>query len=168
MRKGLIFTIIVATIWVGCTPLGITKKKTQESEGTEDSNVTQQNRYEPTSPAHYTFLDTLNWGNEISMEDSDFQKETAPVSEVVMQQAEAAVRYKIQLFASSQIETIREQKRQIETKIKIPLSISFESPYYKLLAGNFAQRSEAELQLKKIKSLGYTDAWIVSTKAVNN
>lgn len=168
MKKGLIYTIIVTAVWIGCTPLGVKKKKAQEGERSEDSNIVQQSRYEPTSPAHYTFLDTLNRGNEISLEASDFQKESAPVSEVVMQQAEATVRYKIQLFASSQIETIREQKRQIETKIKIPLSISFESPYYKLLAGNFVQRSEAELHLKKIKNLGYTDAWIVSTKAVNN
>ncbi len=169
MKKTLIINIIIALIWISCTPLGVSRKKNQEDEKAEDSTV-QQTRYEPpASPVQLTFLDTLNRGNEITLENTDFQKEeSVPVSEVVLNQAEAVVRYKIQLFASSQIETVRELKRQIETKVNLPLSISFESPYYKLLAGNFLQRAEAEKHLKNIKSLGYTDAWIISTKAANN
>ncbi len=169
MKKTLLINIIIALIWISCTPLGVSMKKNQENEKTEDSTV-QQTRYEPpASPVQLTFLDTLNRGNEITLENTDFQKEeSVPVSEVVLNQAEAVVRYKIQLFASSQIETVRELKRQIETKVNLPLSISFESPYYKLLAGNFLQRAEAEKNLKNIKSLGYTDAWIISTKAANN
>lgn len=168
MKKTLIFNIIVAIFWIGCTSLGVSRKNLQEDEKLEDSTI-QPTRYEPVSPAQLTFLDTLNRGNEITLENNDFQKEeSVPVSEVALNQVEAAVRYKIQLFASSQIETVREMKRQVETKVNIPLSISFESPYYKLLAGNFMQRTEAEKHLKKIKSLGYTDAWIISTKTVNN
>ncbi|HEX3018877.1 MAG TPA: SPOR domain-containing protein [Chitinispirillaceae bacterium] len=168
MKKRLVFNLLMTTIWIGCTPLGISRKKTHETGNVEDTSAVQQTRYEPSRPVQTTFLDTLNRGNEISLDNSAFQKESVPVSEVVVEQTEASIRYKIQLFASSQIETIREQKRNMESKIDIPLSISFESPYYKLLAGNFAQRAEAEQHLKKIKSLGYNDAWIISSKAGSN
>ncbi|NLL15144.1 MAG: SPOR domain-containing protein [Fibrobacter sp.] len=168
MKKVLIFNILMALIWIGCTSLGVSRKKVLEDEKPEDSTV-QSARYEPTSPVQLTFLDTLNKGNEITLDNNDFHKEeSVPGAGVVLSQTEAAVRYKIQLFASSQIETVRELKRQVETKVNLPLSISFESPYYKLLAGSFLQRTEAENQLKKIKSLGYTDAWIVSTKTASN
>lgn len=168
MKKTLLFNIIIALICIGCTSLGVSRKKVQEDEKPEDSTA-QQTRYEPSGPVQFTFLDTLNQGNEITLENTDFQKEeSVPVSGVALNQAEAEVRYKIQLFASSQIETVRDLKRQVETKITLPLSISFESPYYKLLAGSFLQRTEAENHLKKLKNLGYTDAWIVSTKAVSN
>ncbi len=168
MKKALIFNIIIALIWIGCTSLGVSRKKNQDNEKPEDTTI-EQTRYEPSSPAQFTFLDTLNRGNEITLENTDFHKEeSAPVSEVALNQAETAVRYKIQLFASSQIETVRDLKRQVEKKVNLPLSISFESPYYKLLAGSFLQRTEAETHLKKIKNLGYSDAWIISTKTVNN
>ncbi len=164
MKKTLIFNIITALICIGCTSLGVSRKKIQEDEKPE-YNTVQQTQYESTSPVQLTFLDTLNKGNEINLENTDFQKEeSVPVSGMTLNQSETAVRYKIQLFASSQIETVREMKRQVETKVNLPLSISFESPYYKLLAGSFLQRTEAENNLKKLKSLGYNDAWIVSTK----
>jgi len=107
MKKTLLINIIIALIWISCTPLGVSMKKNQENEKTEDSTV-QQTRYEPpASPVQLTFLDTLNRGSEITLENTDFQKEeSVPVSEVVLNQAEAVVRYKIQLFASSQIETV--------------------------------------------------------------
>ena len=153
MEKALIFNIIVALIWIGCTPLGVSRKKNQEDE--KHQSAIEQTRSESSSPAQLTFLDTLNRGNEITLESSDFQKEeSVPIAEVALNQTETAVSYKIQLFASSQIETVRELKRQVEIKINLPLFIRFESPYYKLLAGNFLQRAEAEKQLQKIK------AWI--------
>ncbi|NLE01409.1 MAG: SPOR domain-containing protein, partial [Fibrobacter sp.] len=67
--------------------------------------------------------------------------------------------------ASSQIESLRAKKREIEGSIKLPLVIVFETPYYKLLAGDFAERSEAEANITKLKKMGYADAWIVSSKA---
>ena len=128
MKKVLIFNILMALIWIGCTSLGVSRKKVLEDEKPEDSTV-QSARYEPTSPVQLTFLDTLNKGNEITLDNNDFHKEeSVPGAGVVLSQTEAAVRYKIQLFASSQIETVRELKRQVETKVNLPLSISFESP----------------------------------------
>ena len=54
-------------------------------------------------------------------------KEESVPAGVALSQIEAA-RYKIQLFASSQIEIMRELKRQVETKVNLPLSIALSLP----------------------------------------
>lgn len=162
MKKTLLLTAIALTLFAGCTPYGVAKKGQQE----KTDEPVAETKYEPSGPVSYTFLDTINRGKEITLSNSDFEKGTSSSSNAAVYQNQASIYYKIQLFASSQIETVREQKREIENVIKLPLFISFESPYYKLLAGNFTQRTEAEEELKKIKKLGYTDAWIVSTKSI--
>ena len=74
------------------------------------------------------------------------------------------MKYRIQLFASSQIEALREQKKVAEEKTNLPVFIAYEAPYYKLFAGDFIQKADAEGNLKKLKKIGYNDAWIVSSK----
>ena len=50
-----------------------------------------------------------------------------------------------------------------QKKIKEQVVIGYEAPYYKLYAGNFLKRLEAQTFLPKLKKLGFLDAWIVST-----
>lgn len=168
MKKELILSAVVTTLLVNCTPYGVSKTVVQQEEESKNSDPVTVSRNESSGPVHLTFLDTLNRGNEIGLKISDSERASMPVSNTAMNQNESVIRYKIQLFASSQIETVRDQKREMEEKIDLPLSISFEAPYYKLLAGNFTQRASAEDNLKKLKKLGYTDAWIITTKSVNN
>ena len=49
--------------------------------------------------------------------------------------------------------------------VDLPVTVVFEPPYYKLLAGDFAQRSEAENCCAQLKKIRYNDAWIVRTAA---
>lgn len=44
----------------------------------------------------------------------------------------------------------------------------YEAPYYKVRVGNFIERPSANLMVKKLVSLGYTDAWVVRDNIIKN
>lgn len=123
---------------------------------------------ETTPGVQQTFLDTLNDGNEIGLSSSDFGKEIHPtVIQTVEQSATGLeIRYRIQMFASSSVESLREQKRMMERKVDLPFFLSYEAPFFKLFVGDFKSRVDAETYLSKIKKHGYTDAWIVTARSV--
>lgn len=126
--------------------------------------------------AALTFLDTLNKGKELSISDADYAPQTtaaakppvAPADTVTTTakpapKTEAGVvvsYFRIQVLASTHQEQVKREKNTLTSKIDIPVSITFETPYYKLFAGEFTQRSEAENYLAQVKKLGYNDAWI--------
>ncbi|MGA2507400.1 MAG: SPOR domain-containing protein [Chitinispirillaceae bacterium] len=140
-----------------------------------------------------TFLDTLNKGREVSITAADIGAQSAPVPApapaIVPVPAPAAApdtfagrpsgepkreagvvpsRFRVQILASTQEQQVREEKNNVAAKIKLadidlPVTVVFEAPYYKLLAGDFAQRSEAENCCAQLKKIGYNDAWIVRT-----
>jgi hypothetical protein len=133
-----------------------------------------------------TFLDTLNNGREVSLTGADFSAPSVAQKPAVQgnaaQQAadtlsgaitagpkhEAGVvpsRFKIQILAGTQEQQVKKEKNVLAAKISLPVSVSFEAPYYKLFAGDFAQRIEAETWCAQLKNLGYNDVWIVRTAA---
>jgi hypothetical protein len=129
-----------------------------------------------------TFLDTLNKGKEVSLSEADFSSQvtvpTAPraaVSDTVTAfvkppapRQEAGVvpsRFKIQILAGPNEEQVKKEKNNLAPKIRLPLSVTFEAPYFKLFAGDFSQHSEAESWCAQLKEMGYNDAWIVRTAA---
>ena len=135
-----------------------------------------------------TFLDTLNKGREVVITNADFvpQSQTpAPAAAAVQSpvkvpaetaavviktepKGEAGVvpsRFRIQILASTQQDQVKKEKNALASKTELPLVVSFETPYYKLFAGDFTQRSDAESNLARLKALGYNDAWIVRSAA---
>jgi hypothetical protein len=52
----------------------------------------------------------------------------------------------------------------LEFKIKYPVYVVFNAPYYKLLVGDFVKKNEADLALGKLKEIGYTDAWVARSR----
>jgi hypothetical protein len=136
---------------------------------------------EPVTNPVPTFLDTLNKGKEVSLSDTDFSQQVTqpaapqtavpdtahPTGTAVSRQDAGVVpsRFKIQILAGTQEQQVKKEKITLAVKVKIPLSISFETPYYKLFAGDFAQHSEAEAWCSQLKDMGYKDAWIVRTAA---
>lgn len=116
------------------------------------------------SDAQVTLLDTLNAGNEINL--SDLAVGNTSIVQTPTGNS-AAVHYRIQVLASNQIDNVRNQKKNLTTQTKLSLLISFESPYYKLFAGDFVKRTDAETELAKFKKLGFTDAWIVSSNDIS-
>jgi len=124
-----------------------------------------------------TFLDTLNKGREVSLTDADFSQPAAPaaVPQAVITDTVPAVsttapkqeagvvpsRFKIQILAGTQEQQMKNERNNLAAKVDLPFAVSFEAPYYKLFAGDFAQRSEAETWCAQLKDMGYKDAWIV-------
>jgi hypothetical protein len=113
-----------------------------------------------------TFLDTLNRGREAYLSDKDFNSiipETTAVSERGGA-TEVPNGFRVQCFASSQIERVRAEEKAIELKVRYPVYIFFAAPYYKLLVGDFVKRGDADAAAAKMKELGYADAWVMRTK----
>lgn len=152
-------------VLMNCAPAMVDKKI--ESTVEKDTDKPLPIVPETTPGVQQTFLDTLNQGNEIGLSSSDFGKELHPtVIQTVEQSATGLeIRFRIQMFASSSVESLREQKRMMETKVDLPFFLSYEAPFFKLFVGDFKSRVEAETYLSKIKKHGYTDAWIVTARS---
>ncbi|HEX2956014.1 MAG TPA: SPOR domain-containing protein [Chitinispirillaceae bacterium] len=164
-KKILIFSALVALM--NCAPAVIDKNIDSTVE--KDSDKPVPIVPETTPGVQQTFLDTLNQGNEIGLSFTDFGKEIRPTVIQTVEQSAAGleVRYRIQMFASSSVETLREQKRMMETKVDLPFFLSYEPPFFKLFVGDFRSRVDAETYLSKIKKHGYPDAWIVTARSVS-
>jgi hypothetical protein len=137
------------------------------------------------NPSAATFLDTLNKDREVALTDADFPSRQAaapavpqavvvpntvvpaPVAVPAPRQEAGVVpsRFKIQVLAGPNEQQVRQVKNNLAAKIDLPLSGSFEAPYYKLFAGDFSRHSEAESWCAQLKDMGYSDAWIVRTAA---
>jgi SPOR domain len=115
-----------------------------------------------------TFLDTLNRGKEFSLSDRDFTsiatESTSVAGQRDMREDAGNEGYRVQCFASSQIERVRIEQKQLEVKVKYPLYIVFNAPYYKLLVGDFIKRNDADNAMARLKEIGYGDSWVTRSK----
>lgn len=166
MNKKNLFLIVLISYMIGCTPYVAPKPESGPS-----AKVYQEPEpvvSEPKKDVPMTFLDSLNRGKEIGLNENEFKSaETKSGNSTPTNiQSSSGARFRIQIFASSQIERLREDKKKIEKQLDLPMSIAFEAPYYKLLAGDFLQRADAEAALQKVKKLGFQDAWVVTTRAL--
>lgn len=149
--------------FTGCA-VTLHQKKTDETVP-EDSTETSPGEDKNRPAIQYTFLDTLNQGNELQLTDEPGDKQSDRVKNAGMSTPTlSGTRYRVQLLASSRIETVREKKKEVEKNIREPVVIGYEAPYYKLYAGDFLKRQDAQALLPKLKRLGYQDAWVVATK----
>jgi hypothetical protein len=163
----LIMTLIISFLVSGCFVTAAKKRNRTLSEDSDTGSSVMEKRVPKSTDVQYTFLDTINRGNELALNDDDFGNETRQnVTRISSSHSGVDTRYRVQVFASYRIEAVREQKKELETKMKEELLIGYEAPYYKLFAGNFSNRKEADSLLPKLKKLGYFDAWVVSTNAL--
>ena len=153
-------------LFSGCALTGMRQKKTTVATDRDTTaSAVDEDRAAPS--VQYTFLDTLNRGNELRLSEDDFGNQSNKVeNDMGAVVAATETRYRVQLIASNRIETVRERKKEVEKKISEPVVIGYEAPYYKLYAGNFLKRQEAQAILPKLKKLGFLDAWVVSTKVL--
>lgn len=164
MKRILIISTVLPVV-LGCVSAVRSQGEAVKTERAQTAPVENRTR---TTPAELTFLDTLNRGKEVALSENDVS--TLAVSDKSVEVAKtasssASSRFRIQILASSQVETVRQEKRAVEAKTSLPVFMSLEQPFYKLYVGDFQTRKEAEAQLKEIRSKGYSDAWIVRTRA---
>jgi hypothetical protein len=140
-------------------------KDSGQSEGTENSTSGRR----VVSP---TYLDTLNIGREVGLENDmnatpsvspSLQKTSGQdgTSKTIGSGTISGGVFRIQCMAAGSMEKIKAFKKEFETKMDLPASVIFAEPYYKLLVGNFNTRQEAEQVLQKVKDAGYRESWIV-------
>jgi hypothetical protein len=117
---------------------------------------------------HLTFLDTLNRGKEVCITDADLSvlrpvslMEAASGSERQREYGVVPSRFKIQLFAAQTEDEVQIVKKELEGKIDLPVTIVFETPLFKLFAGDFSSKDTAEKYVAKLREMGYGDAWVV-------
>ncbi len=106
--------------------------------------------YEP------TFFDTLNRGHELALTAQDFM----PAAQPAANQESGAV-FQVQFFAATQRDVAEREKSRIEETLDVPVTMVFEAPYYKLRAGRFSTRAQAEEFKQKMFEIGHRNAWIV-------
>jgi hypothetical protein len=163
MEKLLQF--VVLSFAIGCTPYIAPYPEAQLPASRPEPVPIEV--LQPQKKSNLTFIDTLNKGKEIVLSENDFTpppiaKTGNSVTTTV--QSESVAHFRIQVFASSQPDKLKEDKKKLEKQTTVPIAIVFEAPHYKLYAGNFLKRNDADTLLVKIKKLGYQDAWVVSTK----
>ncbi len=77
--------------------------------------------------------------------------------------------YRVQLFATSEIDEANAKKELAESAFPGQwFYLEYDPPTYKLRAGNFANRNEADLYAKFLSENGFPDAWIVPERIVKN
>ncbi|MCD6594183.1 SPOR domain-containing protein [bacterium] len=76
--------------------------------------------------------------------------------------------YRIQVFSSLQQDESEELARKVREKIDAKVYVEFDPPYYKVRVGNCKDSGEAEELIRKLKNLGYSDAWIVRARIIND
>jgi len=70
--------------------------------------------------------------------------------------------YRIQVFASNELESAERMKQKVAGEIAFPVYIEYEGGYYKVRVGDFTTRDEAAAARAGISEL-YSDCWIVNT-----
>ncbi|MCK4633004.1 MAG: SPOR domain-containing protein [candidate division Zixibacteria bacterium] len=69
--------------------------------------------------------------------------------------------YRIQLLTTKVFGESRKAREVAEEIFDRPVVVDYEVPYFKVRAGNFADRDEAEEYALRAKAAGYTNAWVV-------
>jgi hypothetical protein len=141
----------------------------------EENEIKENKRTREVAP---TYLDTLNRGNELHVSNSDFEDTPVavaperPVSQNPSKKSEQAAQaggeignYRIQCMASQSLEGVRKEKLRMEQELGLPLYIVYSPPFYRLHAGAFDNREEAENHLERVQKNGYPEAWVVKSDA---
>ena len=75
--------------------------------------------------------------------------------------------FRVQFFSTTNIDDAKRKKEEAEAAYPSELVyLEYDPPTYKLRAGNFLTRFEAERFAKVLSEKGYPDAWAVPTRVV--
>jgi hypothetical protein len=79
--------------------------------------------------------------------------------------------FRLQLLSTKDLASATRSKAMAQEQFSdLPLKfyLEFDSPYYKVRAGDFKTREEADALRGTVRSRGYPQAWIVKTKVWSN
>lgn len=88
-----------------------------------------------------------------------------PIEQSTQYSTELVPGYRVQLFSSRDIDEAKAKKSEFETLIPSEwFYLEFDPPTYKVRAGNFLTRFDAERFVKMLLEKRNTDAWVVPQK----
>lgn len=94
---------------------------------------------------------------------------SAGAIELPPQALELTQGYRVQIFATTSHDEATQMKADAETQFPEEwFYVVYDAPTYKLRAGNFLERYEADRFGKSLAEKGYRDAWVVPEKVYKN
>ena len=69
--------------------------------------------------------------------------------------------FRVQIFTTKLYGEARAARRVAEEIFDQPVYVDYEVPYFKVRAGSFAERDDAEKYQQQARAAGYTNAWVV-------
>lgn len=92
-----------------------------------------------------------------------------PIDNFTSAQPETVQGYRVQLIATSDYDQAMNLRNELNIKYpELWVYTVYETPMYKVRAGDFINRAEAKNFLDKIQSEGYRTAWIVPDRIIKN
>lgn len=157
--KYFILTASLLIVLAGCGG----SKELEKSRPPEEKPM---DGYEKTfRPSDYdmdvkVFLAEAKRGNDVKVN---------PPEPVVVEPAAIVQGYRVQLFATSEIDDANAKKSEAEAAFPGQwFYLEYDPPTYKLRAGNFLNRNDADSYARYLAENGFPDAWIVPDRVVKN
>lgn len=153
--------LVIGLTMAGC---GSTKKA-QHSEASSEASALEEYEAE-FQPSDYD-VDVAAVFSELRKEK---EKEPPPAEAGSTVEAPIFVPgYRVQLFATTDIDEANSQKAMAQAAFPNEwFYIEYDPPTYKLRAGNFLSRTDAEAFAQALQSSGYSDAWVVPDRVQKN
>jgi len=154
--------ILFVLLLIGC---GHSKETTRAGDARESGGA--MSRYEEDfQPADHDpeIYALLGEQRDSTQHQDNFQPSTTPT-----QPTEVVAGFRVQLVSSEDIDGARTKMAEAESLFPNEwIYMVYDPPTYKIRAGNFVARFEADRFLKQAMEKGYKNAWIVPEKVFKN
>lgn len=167
MKSGLSFCLVIIlfiTYLVGCSS---SRKTTVESEPASSEPVLDES-FDP------LILDDedITFSEEIIYPVKPEVESTITETKMALENSNVEIDgFRVQIFATKDIEAATIAKKEAEFAFiddSVNIYIEFDSPYYKIRAGDYRDRENAENFRETARQKGYATSWIVKTKVWSN
>jgi len=161
IMRTLVVTLLACSL-LTCTPSKEVQKRVDE-ETFNDQIV----KYEATfRPSDYD-PDPDQKNGKVEDRSTEAQKESPGTQ--TTSSTELVPGFRVQVFSLSNIDEARAKKVEIESLFPGEwVYLEYESPAYKIRAGNFLSRFEADRFANQLRERGYDDTWTVPARVVKN
>ncbi len=159
MMRACVF-FLTLLVW-GCSSPKETAKKSDTST-TENEMATYETGFRPSD---YD-VDTKVFFSELKRES---ERKSIPSEPAVIEPPIIVSGFRVQLLSTTNIDEANTRKAEAEAAFPTEwFYIAYDPPAYKLRAGNFLNRADAESYMTFLSENGYLDAWVVPEKVVKN
>lgn len=164
------YSLIIYILLISCTGVKETVAPRMESEESSDTEKQEKVRFDESFDPLTLNDDTwviekkshLHKNQMVTSGETD-EREAGHKKEMKEQ---IVFGFRVQLYSTTDYYMALGVRDEAGAKLLDDIYVDYEQPYYKVRAGNFTMRENAE-EIKNIaKSLGYTDAWVIQTNVL--